>query len=543
MFISRVVIENYRALEKIEVPFNRFSVIIGENDVGKTSLLHALNAFFENKKIDREETFFKKETDRIIKVTLTFGSIPDEPELKKLQWVDGTLTIQKVFKYCEAPVSSAIQENGSEKEIKAAIVKTWFCSDNFHFIPVRRDLSVQFSMAKTALLGKTLRAKMRKEFDGGAAAESIKDIQGVISKSIDGDRKELETFLREQMHNDQIDLGFNEVLIDPVEGVSFEVHLSDDRIKNVLIENRGAGTQNNLIIALFRLVAKMNFSNYIVFAMEEPENSLHPKAQRQLLSVLQEVGEKAQVVVTTHSPVFIERTKFESNILINRTQSGSSVAKTFNVSMLKELRADLGIRASDTLLKGGGNCALIVEGNTEEDGFPIFMEMMGLSEFRLGIAIINAGGSDATKLKNICKLLMSYDIPCVVVLDKDAKESADDLRRCKSNGEIKNIEDVFVLKKGTIEDYYPISIITEVINENLSPSTPVTTSEIDASLSGQAKLAKLKKVMFEHECGSSIEYLKKLIGSFGTKKFKEQGLPLDGELKTIFTRVEEVATR
>ena len=50
MFISNVKIENYRALEKIDVPLSKLSVIIGENDVGKTSILHAINTFLKAKK-------------------------------------------------------------------------------------------------------------------------------------------------------------------------------------------------------------------------------------------------------------------------------------------------------------------------------------------------------------------------------------------------------------------------------------------------------------------------------------------------------------
>jgi predicted ATP-dependent endonuclease of OLD family len=456
MFISNVKIENYRALEKIDVPLSKFSVIIGENDVGKTSILHAINTFFESKKISSKDDFYQKEENRVIKIALKFSELPDDDELISIRNPDNTVTIQKQFIFGQAPKSTAIMDNGTEKEVKPSALKKWFVAENFHFIPVRRDLNVQFSMNKTALLGKTLRAKMKKVIEEGAAAKSIEAIQKVISTSIDVDRSELEQFLREQMHNDQIGLGFNDLQIDPVEGVSFEVQLPDDRIKDILIENRGAGTQNNLIIALFRLIAKLNVSDYLIFAMEEPENSLHPKAQRQLLSVLQDVSSKAQVIITTHSPVFIERTKFESNIIINRTLKGNSVAKTFNLSMLKDLRSDLDIRPSDALLKGGGNCALIVEGSTEEDGFPTFMEMIGLSEFRLGIAIIKANGSDFGKIRNICKLLYSYDIKCVVVLDRDAQKTADDLKRCKT--EIKNIEDIFVLKNGTIEDYYPIEI-------------------------------------------------------------------------------------
>lgn len=276
--------------------------------------------------------------------------------------------------------------------------------------------------------------------------------------------------------------------------------------------------------------------------MEEPENSLHPKAQRQLLSVLQEVSQKSQIVITTHSPVFIERTKFENNIIVSRTTKGNSIAKTFNESMLKQLRVDLGIRPSDTLLKGGGNCAIIVEGKTEEDGFPVFMEMLGLSEFKLGIAIINVEGSDRKKISNTCKLLKAYEIPCVVVLDNDAQKTADDLGR-EMKSSLDNLKKVYCLSKGTIEDYYPLEIVAEIINENFRPEKKLTEDDFDSSLHGKSRLDNFKKVMFENGCGEPLEFLKTNLGQFGTKKMKDRDMQLDDELKKIFLFVQDVANQ
>jgi hypothetical protein len=394
-------------------------------------------------------------------------------------------------------------------------------------------------MNKTALLGKMLRGKMKNAISEGKGEDSIAKIQELLTNAIDEPRKDLELFLKEQMQNDSITLGFNDLSIDPVEGVSFKPSLSDDRVKDIPIENRGAGTQNNLIIALFRVITKMHLGEYLILAMEEPENSLHPKAQRQLLSVLQDLSSQSQILITTHSPVFVERSQFESNIIINRTLSGHSNAKTFNIDMLKELREDLGIRPSDTLLKGGGNCALIVEGNTEEDGFPVMMEIQKISEFKLGIAIINAEGSDYQKIKNIIKLLKAYEIPCVVVLDKDAQKSADDLKRLSYD----NLEKVFVLTKGTIEDYYPLEIVAQVINDTLSPEKPVTLKDFDASLSGEERLNNFKKVMHDHGCGTPLEYLKKNLGSIGTKILRDKGIELDKELIEIFDLVKKIASK
>lgn len=541
MYISHAEITGFRALETVSIPLSKFSVLIGENDVGKTSFLFALDKFFSGKKLDDKVDWFKENITKDIRIVLTFSELPPDDALTPLTRSNGTVVVSKVFPFGQAPSIKAILEDNSAVEISKPVLSKWFSTETFHFIPVRRDLAVQFSMSKTALLGKLLRASMKEAIKMGGGADSLRTLQQTLSSAIDQPREVLERFVQEQLQNDTLRLGFENLEIDPVEGVSFDACLSDDRVENVLVQNRGAGTQNHLIIALFRLIASSHVNGHFTFAMEEPENSLHPKAQRQLLSVIQKISSTVQVLVTTHSPVFIDRSKFENNILLTRTAQGNTVAKTFKPEDLSTVRTDLGIRASDALLKGGGNCAILVEGNTEEDGFPIFMEMLGFSEFKLGIAIINMGGSDRQKVESTARLLNAYDIPCVIVLDKDAEACAIDIRRAQV-ASLPNVKEVFCLTRGTIEDYYPLEIVAEVINSELSPKQPVSASDFDESKHGDARLKDFKKVMYEHGSGDSIEYLKSVIGGIGTRLLKERGMEIDGELRQIIEAVNRIAT-
>lgn len=539
MNICRASILNFRALSKVEVPLNRFSVLLGENDVGKTSFLQALERFFNGKKASEKEDFFRGDTNIDIEITLTFENMGHDESLSNILRKDGTVVIQKTFPFDKTPEVKAVMEDGSTQTVSKEALKSFFSSDSFHFVPVHRDLSVQFTMSKTALLGKTIRAKLHEAIKTGSENESLEKVKEFLKRSLEEPRLKLESFLRQQMHNEDIELVFDDLAVDPVEGVSFRAKLSDEKIEKILIENRGAGTQNNLIIALFRLVASLHVGERLIFAMEEPENSLHPKAQRQLLSVLQDISNESQVIVTTHSPVFLERSKFENNIILTRTVKGNTLAKTFNPKMLKTLRADLGIRPSDALLKGGGNCAILVEGNTEEDGFPVFMEMLGLSEFKLGVAIINLRGSDTYTVRNTARLLLAYDIPCVVVLDNDARETAIDIER-ESKTELTNVKQVFCLSRGTIEDYYPLDIVAEVINQKLSPQEKVSESDFDVSKHGSERLSDFNRVMYEKGAGEAKGYLKRFIGSVGTKMMQEKGLEVPDELKKVFEKVVEI---
>jgi len=211
--------------------------------------------------------------------------------------------------------------------------------------------------------------------------------------------------------------------------------------------------------------------------------------------------------------------------------------------MLAEVRGEMDIRVSDALLKGGGNCALIVEGNTEEDGFPVFMEMLGLSEFQLGISIIKLNGSDFERARTIIQLLGAYEIPSVVVLDRDAEEKTAKPLRKMMGTKLQNLREVFCLTKGVIEDYYPLSIIAEVINTGFSPSKPVSENMFDKNKSGSKKLEDIKRVMYESGAITSIDFFKTRLGLVGTRLMKEQRIAVDDELRAIFSKVSEVASK
>lgn len=66
MYIKHAKILNYRALQNVSIPLMQFSVLLGENDVGKTSVLYALDTFFQNKKISDSDCFFKRNKAKIL---------------------------------------------------------------------------------------------------------------------------------------------------------------------------------------------------------------------------------------------------------------------------------------------------------------------------------------------------------------------------------------------------------------------------------------------------------------------------------------------
>lgn len=80
----------------------------------------------------------------------------------------------------------------------------------------------------------------------------------------------------------------------------------------------------------------------IVLAIEEPESHLHPNAIHFIRSVVDNIASDKQIIITTHSPLLVNRTDLGANIIVenNVASPATSVA---------QIRNSLGVRTSDNL--------------------------------------------------------------------------------------------------------------------------------------------------------------------------------------------------
>jgi putative ATP-dependent endonuclease of the OLD family len=75
MKIKKIEIENFRAIEKGAVDCIGYNVLVGPNGSGKSTVLDALNVFFGERNSFTEQDFFNKETDRTVKIKVTFDDL------------------------------------------------------------------------------------------------------------------------------------------------------------------------------------------------------------------------------------------------------------------------------------------------------------------------------------------------------------------------------------------------------------------------------------------------------------------------------------
>jgi hypothetical protein len=178
---------------------------------------------------------------------------------------------------------------------------------------------------------------------------------------------------------------------------------------------KGDGVQSLAALALMRSPFGSNEGRInTIVAIEEPESHLHPSAIHSLKSVLTDMAARQQVVITTHNPLFVDRAKISSNIIVKdyRARSATSVA---------EIRDILGVRASDNLRHA--EIVLLVEGEEDRVALKALLPVssvglkVALENGKIAIETLNGGSNLSYKAGLVLQALCS----CHCFLDNDAE--------------------------------------------------------------------------------------------------------------------------
>ena len=158
---------------------------------------------------------------------------------------------------------------------------------------------------------------------------------------------------------------------------------------------QGTGSINLLVFALLTLIADLRGKQSVIFAMEEPEIALPPHTQRRVTRfVLQEMG---QSIVTSHSPYVIEQFEPNNIVMLNRDDQGALIGEPIDTVGVKPkaYRTERRQFAEAILSKA----VLVVEGTTEAAVFSVASSVLeGLkpdeyTHFDLaGVTIFTASG-------------------------------------------------------------------------------------------------------------------------------------------------------
>ena len=168
----------------------------------------------------------------------------------------------------------------------------------------------------------------------------------------------------------------------------------------------GTGSVNLLVFALLTFIAELKDKQAVIFAMEEPEIALPPHTQRRVTRfVLSQMG---QAIVTSHSPYVIEQFQPEQIVVLARADQGKLSGIPINLHGIKpKVFARERRQFAEAIL---ANAVLVVEGATEAAIFPaassVLEQYLGsevYSHFDIaGVTVFDAGGDGSTPQYGPC---------------------------------------------------------------------------------------------------------------------------------------------
>ena len=206
----------------------------------------------------------------------------------------------------------------------------------------------------------------------------------------------------------------------------------------------GHGLQRSYLLTLLQELAGTDDMGgpTLVLACEEPELYQHPPQARHLNAVLHKLSEgNAQVVVSTHSPLFVSGEGFEGVRLIrkNQTKECSTVSSMSYEELAEAVTAATGnqgfSRPAGALAKIHQALQpalnemfftprlILVEGLEDEAYLTAYMNLLGYSEDyrRTGCHIVPVNGK--SQLIQPLIIAKHFGIPTYVVFDADTQES------------------------------------------------------------------------------------------------------------------------
>lgn len=98
MIIKGIDIKNFRCMEEATIETYPLTILIGKNGSGKSSVLKALEIFYQPNADYNEEDFYNRDTSRKIEITVYFGKLNESEQRAFGSHVDGdTLTVTKIL--------------------------------------------------------------------------------------------------------------------------------------------------------------------------------------------------------------------------------------------------------------------------------------------------------------------------------------------------------------------------------------------------------------------------------------------------------------
>ena len=197
-----------------------------------------------------------------------------------------------------------------------------------------------------------------------------------------------------------------------------------------------------------------------IIAIEEPENHLHPSLAHMLKEQLKAVAPRTQFLISTHSPMFVDKAQNSCNWLLTLSGRETVPLRVSTDDDLRYMLAELGLIPSDMFLR---DIVLFVEGKSDSEAIKAWSDTLGTpmrDDMRIGILPIGSDSQVTRYLRVWLAVAQHAPSDFRVLLDSHAAHIRATLEADLSIPPDK----ITILSKHGIEDYYPPTLISEAAN-------------------------------------------------------------------------------
>lgn len=464
MIVSKLKIENFRGIKKAELEMSGHTLLIGGNNVGKSSICEALELalspdrqnrfpvveeydFYNAHYLDQEghpipvriEVLLTNVTPTIEKSCANYLERWDPIERRILgegeiddvdnadhQWCLQLLTLARynpeedefeAFTFYAAKYDS---ENEGDSRVPRAVRRCF----GFLYLRALRTGSRALSLERGSLLDVILRIQSLQTGIWEHLRSRLMALDPPIEAGATTLTPVLQTIERRVAEYIAMDKPGNATRLFVSQltrehlrrTISFFISLTADQ-EPVPFQSAGTGTLNTLVLALLSFIAELKEEN-VIFAMEEPEIALPPHTQRRIANYLLE--NTTQCLVTSHSPYVIEKFEPPRITLLRRRDDGEVTGKQIALGRIKAKTYRRYIRRglAEAML---GRGVVIVEGLTEQLALAAVAEKMQAAADDLypldlaGVTVISADGDG--NISELGEFVTSLGLPAFAFLD------------------------------------------------------------------------------------------------------------------------------
>jgi len=520
MKIYDLSITNFRGIKSLtNLKAGDVNSFVGKNDSGKSNILKALDAFF-NEKFTQNDVFKGIGESEKVEITIRFDT---QEQINPLALdSEGKIRLSKVFSFNSAgklvkELFYVCNDVNSDQYfncwgVKEADINGYLTSLEIGFSRSGRGVTnlskIQLIDTNTLDLGRVEKTyladeylkNLKKQYDfielpeyslfdaeqdlnvgsttfqsqfkpiATLSLQNNSDLTSQIETNVQGDLETEFGLITELMKRNVPNLEKIKpsVVCNWGNLVKFDLSLkfSSDTYE-IPISNKGTGFKRLLMVAYFEYLAQKTTKKYQIFGIEEPETFLHPELQNDLLDSIITLSENSQFYISTHSPVFAGATKNSNIVVVKKT---NEISEYFNfeneADILDLVIKELGIRPNYNLLNENYRKAVFVEGSGDVKFWErAFIKING--SLPADILLIPCGGEQVEFFVN-AELCRKINRRFIFILDSDRGAVDYEAKLANKVSLIAKVQELGgefdLLRKREIENYYSRDAIERLLS-------------------------------------------------------------------------------